>query len=252
MIIYFSGTGNSRFAAELLAKQLNDELLDAGRRIKAGERDKLCSDHPWIFVAPVYAWRMAGVFTNYIRKTHLSGSRDAYFVLTCGSEIGNAGKYAAKLCEEKGLDYKGVLGVAMPENYIAMFNAPSEEESRAIVAKAKPVLTQGVEWIRQGKPFPEGKISIFDRLKSGAINEGFYKFYVKADAFYAKDACIGCGACVNACVLNNIHLEDGKPVWGKDCTHCMACICGCPAEAIEYGKTSFGKPRYQCPKDESV
>ena len=21
-----------------------------------------------------------------------------------------------------------------------------------------------------------------------------------------------------------------------DCTHCMACICGCPAECIEYGK----------------
>ena len=30
MIVYFSGTGNSRFAAEFLAKQLNDELLDAG------------------------------------------------------------------------------------------------------------------------------------------------------------------------------------------------------------------------------
>ena len=36
MIVYFSGTGNSRFAAEFLAKQLNDELLDAGLRIKAG------------------------------------------------------------------------------------------------------------------------------------------------------------------------------------------------------------------------
>ena len=37
MIVYFSGTGNSRFAAEFLAKQLNDELLNAGQRMKAGE-----------------------------------------------------------------------------------------------------------------------------------------------------------------------------------------------------------------------
>jgi len=44
--------------------------------------------------------------------------------------------------------------------------------------------------------------------------------------------------------LNNIHLENGKPVWGKNCTHCMACICYCPKEAIEYGKKSKGKPRY--------
>lgn len=39
-------------------------------------------------------------------------------------------------------------------------------------------------------------------------------------------------------------LQNGKPVWGQDCTHCMACICCCPAEAIEYGKMSLGKPRY--------
>lgn len=48
--------------------------------------------------------------------------------------------------------------------------------------------------------------------------------------------------------MNNIRLENGKPVWGKECTHCMACICYCPAEAIEYGKKSFGKPRYQFEK----
>ena len=43
---------------------------------------------------------------------------------------------------------------------------------------------------------------------------------------------------------NNITLQTGKPVWGQNCTHCMACICYCPAEAIEYGKKSLGKPRY--------
>ena len=46
------------------------------------------------------------------------------------------------------------------------------------------------------------------------------------------------------CPLNNITLQNGKPVWGQDCTHCMACICYCPTEAIEYSKKSLGKPRY--------
>jgi len=252
MVVYFSGTGNSRFAAEFLAKQLRDELLDAGQRIKAGNGDTLHSDRPWIFAAPIYAWRMANVMTEYIRSTQLTGSRDAYFVLTCGGEIGNAGKYAAQLCEEKGLNYKGVLEVVMPENYIAMFNAPGVEESRAIVAKSKPLLRHGAEMIRQGKPFPAPKISLLDRMKSGPVNKGFYKFYVKADAFFSTDACINCGFCVEACPLNNIRLSDGKPVWDKHCTHCMACICGCPTKAIEYGKRSKGKPRYQCPKDEEL
>lgn len=68
-----------------------------------------------------------------------------------------------------------------------------------------------------------------------------------AKKFYATDACIGCGKCTKVCPLNNVNLRDRKPVWGNQCTHCMACICKCPEEAIEYGKKSKGKPRYQCP-----
>ena len=36
MVIYFSGTGNSRYAAEVIASELKDELQDAGEYIKAG------------------------------------------------------------------------------------------------------------------------------------------------------------------------------------------------------------------------
>ena len=71
---------------------------------------------------------------------------------------------------------------------------------------------------------------------------------VKAKPFYTTDACVACGKCAELCVLNNITLNaDEKPVWGDNCTHCMACICNCPAEAIEYGKKSQGKPRYKGP-----
>ena len=250
MVIYFSGTGNSRYAAELLACQLKDDILDAVRQIKAGERSVFRSDRPWVFVAPTYSWRLPHVFEDYIRKADFSGSRDAYFILTCGDDIGNAGKYAAQLCEEKRLLYRGVLEVVMPENYIAMFNAPDAEEARRIVAKSKPVLMKGAELIQQENPFPEHKSSTIDQLKSGIVNDVFYQLFVKADAFFTTDACIGCGKCVEACPLNNIHLAEKRPAWDKNCTHCMACICGCPTEAIEYGKKSKGKPRYQCPKDE--
>ena len=67
---------------------------------------------------------------------------------------------------------------------------------------------------------------------------------VKSKAFYATDDCVGCGKCVKLCPLNNVKLVDGKPVWGNNCTHCMACICYCPKEAIEYGRKSQGKLRY--------
>ena len=37
MVVYFSGTGNSRYAAEFLAHRLGEELMDAGRRMKEGD-----------------------------------------------------------------------------------------------------------------------------------------------------------------------------------------------------------------------
>lgn len=248
MIVYFTGTGNSRFAAKELAKHLDDVLFDAGAAIKAGKKAVLSSEKPWVFAAPTYSWRMPRLFSDFIGETEFSGSKEAWFVLTCGSDTGNAAEYAEKLCSEKGLVCKGLLTLVMPENYVAMFPVPDEAESRKIVAAAKPVLLEAAQRIQKGESFPTLKASAADKLKSGKINEGFYRFYVKADAFRATDACTGCGACVQNCVLNNISLENGRPVWGKNCTHCMACICYCPAEAIEYGEKSKGKPRYRCPE----
>lgn len=247
MIVYFSGTGNSRYVAQLLAKELNDELLDATKHIKAGVKGILHSEKPWIFVAPIYGWQLPHVFYDYIRDAELSGNRNTYFVMTCGSDIGNAPAHASELCKAKGLAYKGMMEVVMPENYIAMFPVPDAVQSARIIDRSRPAILNGASLIQQGQPFPEKKSNVLDRLKSGPVNRLFYRFFVKADSFYAKDTCIGCRKCEIHCMLNNIHLREGKPVWGNACTHCMACICGCPVEAIEYGKASKGKPRYQCP-----
>jgi ferredoxin len=252
MIIYFSGTGNSRYAAEYLSQELQDSFFDAGKDIKAGISGCFHSDVSWVFVSPTYAWRIPHIFSNYLRSAQFSGCKNAYFVLTCGEDIGNAGKYAEQLCEELSLNYCGILCVVMPENYIAMFNAPKREEAVSIVNKAIPVLKNGADSIRQRQPFPESPVNLIDRMKSSFVNDGFYRFFVKADPFYTKGSCTGCGSCVDACPMNNISIKDDRPVWDKNCTHCMACICGCPAEAIEYGKKSRGKPRYQCPTDDCL
>lgn len=248
MVIYFSGTGNSRFAAEFLAKELQDELVDAGQLIKAGQTGNFQSEKPWIFAAPTYSWRMPRIFSEFLRKSNFAGCREAWFVLTCGGEIGEAGKYAQALCQEKNLSYQGALPVILPDNFITMFSVPGEEKIREMIENAKPVLENGAAQIRRGEPFPEAQHGLLDKLKSGPINEGFNRYFLRSTGFRAGDGCISCGKCAELCVLNNIHLENGKPVWGDSCTQCMACICRCPVEAIEYGKRTRGKKRYYCPE----
>lgn len=248
MIVYFSGTGNSRWCADLLADHLQVETLDSFHFIRDGIAADLISGKSWVFVCPTYAWKIPRIFEQFIRSGSFMGEREAYFVLTCGSDVGGAGAFLEELCRSVGLRYMGLLPVVLPENYIAMFPVPDEEKSQKIFAKARPVLLEGVYHIKQKAPFPGKQPTAFDRLKSNAVNNVFYDKFIKADPFTVSDKCIGCGKCAESCVLGNIRMADGKPVWGKSCTHCMACICGCPAEAIEYGRMSKGKRRYQAPK----
>ena len=149
-----------------------------------------------------------------------------------------------EICREKQITYMGTEQVVMPENYIAMFNAPQAEEARQIVAKAEPDIDRVISAIAANQAFTPSRNNLYDRFMSGPVNPIFYSFFVKANAFVASDACTGCGQCARLCPTNNITIQNGKPVWGGDCTHCMACICRCGAEAIEYGKKSLGKPRY--------
>ena len=248
MIVYFSGTGNSRYCAQALAHLLGDEMIDAGHYIRHQIAADLITGKHWIFVSPTYAWQLPRVFAQFLRAGSFMGSEDAWFVMTCGDDIGNAAAYIQPICAEKGLKFRGVLPVVMPENYVAMFDVPDAAESAEIILKARPVLQEAANLIRMGEDFPEVPVDIKGKAKSGKINEVFYKKFVKARDFFATDGCISCGKCAESCVLNNIHLENGRPVWGESCTHCMACICSCPVEAIEYGKKSKGKPRYQCPE----
>nr|WP_325182156.1 EFR1 family ferrodoxin [uncultured Oscillibacter sp.] len=244
MVFYFSGTGNSRYAAQRIAAALGDQLLSMNDHIKAGDTSPVTTDERLVIVTPTYAWRIPRLVEDWLRRTEFPGARQTWFVMTCGGEIGNAVKYNHALCREKRLADMGTGQIVMPENYIAMFNAPRAEEARQIVAKAEPDIDNAVSVIVAGQAFPAPRGSLSDCFKSGPVNPIFYTVFVKAKAFAAGDACTGCGQCVRLCPTNNITIKNNRPVWGGNCTHCMACICRCPAEAIEYGKKSAGKPRY--------
>ena len=206
------------------------------------------SERPWVIVVPTYAWRIPHIVSDWLEKTNFSGNKGIYFVMTCGGSIGNAGKYLETLCTEKNMNYCGCAEIVMPENYIALFSTPTEDQALQIIERAESVIDNTALHIKNGDKLPKRDISFGDKMNSGIINALFYPVFVNAKKFYATENCVSCGKCVNVCPLKNIRIENGKPKWGDHCTHCMACICKCPKEAIEYGKHSKGLPRYICSK----
>ena len=130
MILYFSGTGNSKYVAKRIADALGDAIVNLNDRIKAGDTSPVETGERVIIVTPTYAWRIPRVVRDWLLKTELRGAKKVWFVMTCGSEIGNADKYNRELCTEKGLSCMGTAQIVMPENYIAMFSAPRRRMKR--------------------------------------------------------------------------------------------------------------------------
>jgi ferredoxin len=244
VILYFSGTGNSRYAAQVIQSVTGDELVSLNDLIKAGKQKPISSAQPLVFVTPVYAWRIPRVVEKYIRQTSFQGNTKAYFIASCGSEPHNAASYTKKLCKAKGFDFQGFKAVVMPENYIALYEAPDKETAAKQIQDATPILLEVADKIKKGQLLQAHKASVGAKFMSSAVNPAFYRFIVSAKGFRSTEACISCGTCVQACPLNNIKLSDGEPAWGKKCTHCMACICICPKKAIEYKHKTEGKNRY--------
>lgn len=247
MILYFTGTGNSKYVAEKIGTIISDEVINLFDRIKNKDYSAFCSEKPWVVVCPTYGWQIPHILRDYLINVQLNGNKDVYFILTCGDSICNAYGYAKKITKQKGMNIKGTGMVCMPENYIAMFSSPDNKTAKEIIDKAYGQIEELANIIKTNKDI-KTNINLNGYLKSSLVNKLFYGLIVGDKKFYVTDKCISCRLCENLCPLNNIILKNGKPEWKGNCTHCMACINHCPKEAIEYGKQSLNQNRYTVEK----
>ena len=247
MIIYFTGTGNSRFVAKRIAEATGDRTVDAAQWIREGKSAVFTEPCTYVFVSPIYVASPPRAFLDFLSRSEFPARSQAYFVLTCAGGMGAAPVYCRKLAEEKGLSYLGAAQVRMPQNYLVFFKTYPAEENRKKIQAALPEIDALAERIGRGAAFAEPDIKFYDYPSTQMILAPYYRWFIGAEKFYATDACIGCGKCAAVCPLGNIELKDGHPVWGNACTHCMGCISLCPREAIEYGKRTKGKLRYHGP-----
>ena len=80
--------------------------------------------------------------------------------------------------------------------------------------------------------------------KSYLLRPLFNAFLMSPKPFHATEACIGCKKCEKVCPVGNITVTD-RPVWGGNCTQCLACYHVCPVHAVEYGKMTGKKGQYK-------
>jgi ferredoxin len=242
MIYYFSGTGNSKWIAEELARRTDDEAKNLATPQEDDESAIVAESGSIGLVFPVYAWGAPLIVERFCRRINLTPGAYAYAVCTCGDEAGYAVRRLQKL-----FAYQSAWSVAMPNNYIIGFDADSPELEHKKIAAAQEKLELIAQAVRSHKCVYDVHEGPGALVKTALIRPMFNTFARSTKPFSADDSCNGCGLCARICPIGAIAMEGGKPVWiKKNCTQCLGCINRCPQRAIQYGAGTAKRGRYYC------
>lgn len=245
MILYFSGTGNSRLVAERLAAFLGETLCSIdnesmGCRIGDGTLGIVC---------PVYAWGLPRIVEAFIKRLRAdAGSRPRYVwaVFTCGDDIGYTDTCLDKALRASrlgaGLDV--AFSVAMPNTYVCLpgFTVDTPEVAARKVEQTLQALPQIAGRLKAQTGQGEVVRGACAWLKTYVLRPLFNAFLVSDKPFRSGEACTGCTLCAQQCPTRDIRMDGGRPIWlHRDCTQCLRCFHQCPQRAIDWGSSTEGK-----------
>ena len=106
MVFYFSGTGNTRWAAEQLAAATGEKLLFIPDELNSACVYTLAEGERIGFCFPVHGWQPPHIVREFIRRITIKGVEGhyAYALCTCGDSTGLAVKMLTKELTRKGID----------------------------------------------------------------------------------------------------------------------------------------------------
>lgn len=237
MILYFSGTGNSKMVAEQLAKVMKERL----HSIEDGRLPRLKDSEDLLLVAPLYFWSLPSLVLSYLAQERASLPKDIQVVMTCGGNLGGGASLITAQLGRLGFDQVYVYGLVMTTNYIPFYKMEDPDKAGQAIQTALDQIPELVEAIRKKRSASYSSLMVLGR----PLAQWLYGRARQTKHFWVNDKCTACGLCQKACPSQAIRLENKLPQWTKaQCSLCLRCLHRCPSSAIEYGKSTLGKARY--------
>lgn len=253
MIFYFSGTGNTEWAARYIAEQIGERLIDMAKEVN-GECLYTLNDNERIgFCFPVHGWQPPNIVKRFVGKLAFenAGHNYCYALCTCGDSVGHTMKMLKKRLSGCGLELHSSFSLIMPESYVCLpfMYTDTEEREADKIAMAKTDIADYADIIKNRVKGVERLVKgVAPLLFSYVIGAYFNKMMITDKPFAVDtDKCMGCGKCVSVCPTGNIvPAADKTPVWKHDgsCTCCLACYHHCATHAINYGKRTKKRGQY--------
>ncbi|MDR1794393.1 MAG: EFR1 family ferrodoxin [Erysipelotrichaceae bacterium] len=217
LIVYFSGTGNTRHLAKKLAALLNCESSSIEEK---QTEVKLAQSAQVILAYPVYFSGPPKIISEFV-ESQTWQNKQVFLLTTCGLMNGGAIKSMAETLKAAGAAILGGMSFQMPENIgdnaLFMKVLPPSGNNKKIV-KAEIGIELLAAKIKRGDYPQKGlRMAVSTHVNSDVK--------MKID----ETKCNHCGLCKKLCPY--------QEEYGTKCTLCYRCYANCPQQAI----TGFGK-----------
>ena len=246
MIFYFSATGNSRYTAEYIAREIGTEVVNIARSIDQHNYTFDAQSEPVGIVSPVYCQGMPSIVRKFIRRVKINNCGYFFYIATFGMFSGNP-KAMFEAVRRPRLKVDAYYTVRMPDNFTPIYDLSDKKKVEKRNQLAQEELVTVARRIRERRcgDFCERKIPAF----AAKVMYRIYPMAAKTSHLTVDtEVCIGCGLCQAKCPAHAIEMKKGHPIWVKDqCIMCLGCLHRCPEFAIQYGKSTKNHGQYHNP-----
>ena len=236
-IIYFSGTGNTKFIAQTIKEELekhniNSDLINI-------EKDKINLDNykSIIIGGPVYVERYPEILLKYV-ENNLKKYKGRCMLFSTQANRNATVTFQNFINKFPHLNVTYCMFIPMPNNFYNFFSKKmSKEEEIKLIKNAILKVRKEIKEFLNGKInlYPKKNINV--KMVDSVYNMvyPYYARYLNNRINIDNDKCIHCKICEKNCPVKSIKITD-KAKFDNNCTLCQRCLSKCPKNAFIYKK----------------
>lgn len=250
LIIYYSGTGNSKKVSEWIQKEANTEGLNTHvasyHQFKNEDVTHFKGKTLIGFFSATHGFNMPHSMLRFLFLFKLFPGSDVFVGNTrAGMKLwklfmpglsGIAMYFPALILFFKGYKIKAMYPVDLPSNWISLHPGLRQSVISSMVTYYETLTRNFAQKILSGKRVFLKSFVLFPLdMFVAPIALGYYFVgrFILAKTFIANYNCNNCGQCMQQCPTKSIVLHHNRPYWKFSCESCMKCMNYCPQRAIE-------------------
>lgn len=256
LLIYYSGTGNSKRVSEWIAEVAENagmrtyvtsyDRFDA-QNIKGFEGKTLIG-----FFSATHGFNMPHSMLKFMLRFRELKDSDIFIGNTrAGMKLsklflpglsGLALYFPALIMFLKGYKIRSLYAVDLPSNWISLHPGLKRKVIDSMFDHYRKLTCKYAERILSGrKVFGKAFVLIPLDILVAPLAVGYYLFgrFILAKTFITNENCDNCGICIKQCTTHSIVMSHNRPFWKLTCESCMKCMNYCPKRAIETAHSFF-------------